>query len=367
MFAALLLCNHFVWSLLDRHLAAAKLAAGDVPTEGESGASTPTSRNSESFGELCVTFLEGLESLLRIWLPAVLNLGYLVRDCHWNGRPGGVRKGRDAKRVLQHALVMLASLRGDWACKEEYTRTVAVALLSWQGWMDGIPACCWVEESCEALLGRAKERLHNHRYMRGFETAVDLYVTLSAGKRGHVALAGGVKAELVPLFKARLEYFIQSQFRQNDVYAKWAANGKSSWSVGCAVESFPGRIEWDAAQGEELLQGALVSLMNRARPQGAVRLWLDDNVPLAPASATVMADAAYEQVQRWASDRAGRDRLQGPRAGMRRRRPSQPAVADPDQSESESGSGDDSESLADPVDAPDGGDDSESDLDSPYI
>ena len=350
LFATLLVCTPGVQGQLDAELAAAREAEGEASTASECSGSTPPCRNSDRFGEHKLSMLEGLESLLAIWIPALVTLGYWVRECYWQGGPGGQRKGIHAKRVLQHALAMLASLRGDWDCKEEYTRTVAVSLLCWQPWMDSIPACCWVEEACEAMLSRAKQTLHNHRYL-------DLYVTLPslAGRTRH--LRGGVKAELVPLLTARPRHLILSELRQDDLYATYSATGRTHWVVGQPVCAFPGRIDWDVAKGDQLLQSALVSLMNLVRPQPAVRIWLNGHVPLA----TDTPAQPWDVVQDWARARSQRGRVGRP-VGVRRRRRS-PSSSSTSTSTSTS---DDGESAgAGDRSSEDSG--SDVDLDAPYI
>jgi hypothetical protein len=66
-----------------------------------------------------------------------------------------------AKTVLQQCLVLQAYLLNDWDAKEEYTRTIALALLTWTPWMSKLPGCCFVEEACEAMLSRLTTRCHS--------------------------------------------------------------------------------------------------------------------------------------------------------------------------------------------------------------
>ena len=75
---------------------------------------------------------EGLRQLLEFWIPAVFHLGLKVRQCYWNGAPGGSVRGGRAREILMQALVMQAHLRRDHHASEEYTRTLSVALLMWQ-------------------------------------------------------------------------------------------------------------------------------------------------------------------------------------------------------------------------------------------
>jgi hypothetical protein len=99
--------------------------------------------------------LQALHRLLNFYIPAVFHVGYLVRCCTWEGRPAGTAVM--ARDVLQQCTVLLDHLLGDQSGKNEYIRTLVVALATWQPWMDRLPAVCFGEESCEALLSRAQK------------------------------------------------------------------------------------------------------------------------------------------------------------------------------------------------------------------
>ena len=48
--------------------------------------------------------LQGLQSLLDFYLPALLSLGIKVRRLYWEGRLGGTVQGNLAKRVLSSSV-----------------------------------------------------------------------------------------------------------------------------------------------------------------------------------------------------------------------------------------------------------------------
>ena len=67
--------------------------------------------------------------------------------------------------------------------KNEYVRTLGVALASWQPWMEKIPAVCFVEESCEALLSRMGHWCDVYRTLHGLDNTFDLFLTLPPPRR----------------------------------------------------------------------------------------------------------------------------------------------------------------------------------------
>jgi hypothetical protein len=76
-----------------------------------------------------LNILEGLQVLLQFYLPLVFRIGYLVRCCTWEGKPRA--SGDTAKHVLQEVLITLVHLLNDVHAKNEYVRTLAVALMTW--------------------------------------------------------------------------------------------------------------------------------------------------------------------------------------------------------------------------------------------
>ena len=77
--------------------------------------------------------LVGLQTLLCFFLPAVFRVGYLVRCCTWEGRAAG--SGTTAKQVIEDVFVLLVHLLQEKCCKNEYVRTLGVAIITWQSFM----------------------------------------------------------------------------------------------------------------------------------------------------------------------------------------------------------------------------------------
>ena len=176
------------------------IQAGSASSNHDAGDQTGT--------RLALEHLIALCRLLNVYVPALFLTGYRVRQCTWEGRPGGSARGILAKDTLRLCLLLQTHLLNDWQCKEEYVRSISVALLMWQRWMDDLPGCCFVEESCEALLSRMASRCRSHRTLRGFDSTLRLYVTLPLPSKEARSTRGTVKNSLVRLIRSRLRALI---------------------------------------------------------------------------------------------------------------------------------------------------------------
>lgn len=205
--------------------------------------------------------LRGLESLLAFYVPALFGLGVLVRQCTWEGRPDQSVKGDVARKVLEQTLAILVHLYSDWEAKEEYVRTIAVALMLWEPWFSNLPGCCFVEESCEAMLSRMRARVDHFRVLTGFENAQDLFMTLPLAKLEERATGGGIRSELQSVFRSRLSHLLLNT--EGLPFASWSSTGVARWtSTYPSAFTFPCDVpvEVDNALVERLLQGALVNV-----------------------------------------------------------------------------------------------------------
>ena len=72
---------------------------------------------------------------------------------------------------------MQCCLLGDFRAREEYCKTIAVALLLWQPWFDQLPGCCFVEESGKAMLSRLAGSCQRNSTVRGFDNTHRLFVS----------------------------------------------------------------------------------------------------------------------------------------------------------------------------------------------
>ena len=128
--------------------------------------------------------LRGFADLILEWAPACLLLGFYVRQCHWGHWEPGT--GAGARDVLLLALALLSRLEG-WAERRrtsEYVRTLALALLTWTPWHDGLPAACFSEEPCEAGLGRLGGMCERHPQAVDTADVMDLYLLVQPPQPG---------------------------------------------------------------------------------------------------------------------------------------------------------------------------------------
>ena len=110
LFAALLLSRDHVLDQLRARLTAYRTSGADL-------------RN------YACQLLQGLHELLTCYAPALLHLGYKLRECTWNGRPDGPVKGDTARVLLEQCLLLQAHLQSDWRARTPYVRTIALALV----------------------------------------------------------------------------------------------------------------------------------------------------------------------------------------------------------------------------------------------
>ena len=94
--------------------------------------------------------LQGLLVLIRRFIPAIIKLGILVRECTWVHRSPVT--GWYARQVMRYALLLIRLLRGD--THESYVNTLFLGLAMWNNVHDALPAAVFVEERCEGLLSR---------------------------------------------------------------------------------------------------------------------------------------------------------------------------------------------------------------------
>jgi hypothetical protein len=257
-------------------------------------------REPEEAGTL--ELLLGLESLVNFFLPAVFTIGHKVRSLTWEGQPGGTQRGDAARVVLEQCLVLHLALQRDFGCHLEYTRTLSVALLTWQPWMSSLPGCCFVEESCEAMLSRLVARCRGQRQVTGFLGTTQLFVTLPQPSGDVHSLQGGIQDDLVVLFRARLRALL-SPDRDPLMFANVTSAKTATWqSTFPETFTFPRALHGRHAQQD--LAGVLrcaLTLVSAGRPLGAaVQAFLTSKVPaVAQDDERASRLEAQRRTQRW--------------------------------------------------------------------
>lgn len=226
-----------------------------------------------------LTMLRALKSLTSFYLPAVFRVGWLVRCCTWSGREA--RSSGSVREVLEEVLILLVHILQDHDAKNEYVRTLSVTLLTWQPWNEQLPSCCYMEESCEALLSRMSHRCSSHRHITGFEGTFDLFMTLPPPSRKLKATRGVLKAELIRTFGSRMRSIINSSGA-----LPYAAIVGTKQMHSEFVAKFPTEVifpdilpvPFDSKVLERVLRRALLCLTNRGSINESVETWLRANV-----------------------------------------------------------------------------------------
>ena len=254
------------------------------------------------------SWIDGLLALVDYYCPLLLVLGCGVRSCTWEGRtPGG---GKAAREVLEQCLVLLVHLYGSESPKVEYVRTLSTALLAWQPWMDKLPGCCFIEETCEALLSRMASRCRGHQTISSFEGVSDLFLTLPPVSRALKKSRGQLRDGLLQLFWIRCRRLISHG--ETNPYVEWSQKGSAFQATMPDDFAFPAVLHTMAK--EDLLPvfvNSLRCLRSKSKISGDVENFFRANLPRA------------SPLQHQAEDTALR-RL--PRSVSRPRRPSVPVV-----------------------------------------
>jgi hypothetical protein len=298
MMALLLLCRHTVQNEL---LGALQVWEQTDPDELNTGSQAgPSQVDAPGQPGVMVAYLRGMQSLLFTYAPALLHLGFLVRQCTWEGRPGQRATGLQAERVLQYSLLIQTHVQQDWAARQEYTRTLAVALALWQPWMTALPGCCFVEESGEALLSRMARRCRAHMQLTGFASTLRLFLTLPPPSRAEHHLRGRLRSDLVALMTSRLQALIARHghfpfpHMTGAVDGTWAAQSPNGFQ-------FPG--PWDRHQSRDRWQAlvrAAVGMMTAPRNDPpVVRDWVTNRTNPLPDSDAVRVTMAKNMLREW--------------------------------------------------------------------
>ena len=242
--------------------------------------------------------------LVDYYCPALFLLGTAVRSCTWDGRePNG---GKLAKEILQRCLLLLVHIFDDYGAKVEYVRTLAVALLSWTPWMDKLPGCVFVEESCEALLSRMATRCIGHYTVSSFDGVSDLYQTLPPPSMLPKATRGTLRAGLLSLFWSRCRRIISNSPALP--FAAWHSKGCTFQDEFPVDFTFPSPlVSMDEAKLLPVFQCAVRSLRSKAKLSQEVLDFFESKVP--KASPNIDLQEAIRRVPRVRGSRPVRPTL----------------------------------------------------------
>ena len=240
-------------------------------------------------------WIEGIQTLVDYYCPALLVIGTGVRSCTWEGRtPDG---GKVAKEVLQQCLVLLIHLFNDNAAKVEYVRTLSTALLAWQKWMDKLPGCCFVEESCEALLSRMAARCRGNSTISSFEGVSDLFLTLPPPSSARKQTRNTVRNGLLQLIWVRCRRAISRGSSLH--FVEWSSKGSQFQSTMPPGFAFPRPLH-SMTKDEVIpaMQNSIRCLRAKAKLSDEVLEFISDNLPRAPPDQTEAESRAVRRLPR---------------------------------------------------------------------
>jgi hypothetical protein len=265
--------------------------------EASQDTSTEVARKANVQQQNLLTTLVALKELLQFWLPAVFRAGWMVRCCTWEGRAAGT--ALKARQLLEEILVQLVHLLDDYEAKNEYIRTLAVALLTWQPWTSSLPGVCFAEESCEALLSRMSNRCEVYNHVHGFDATFDLFLTLPPPKRGARATRGMLRRGLVQLFQSRIRRVVFSEGGLPYAAPVAAKTMHGVFTNDYPVEfTLPGTIAGVTASTiyHKTLYCALRSLSTRTGPNTQVEQFLSAHVARRTDDDILLYDRAHEDL-----------------------------------------------------------------------
>ena len=251
--------------------------------------------------------LRALKNLLTFWVPALLRLGYCVRQCYWEGRPGQGTTGVTARRILQTCLWMHAHLLDDWDAREEYTKTMATALLVWLPWHSQLPGCFFVEEAGEALLSRMAARCRQQRQLTGFQSTYRLFVTLPVPNATAGSHRQMVRADLVTVFTARLRAMVSMPERV--MFPRMSAGNEGVWVAAIPREAlFPAPVppQADRDKWERLFSSAVALLTGPYREARPIIAALQPHVHPVSTQESVVRAGFLERSAGWRAERSRR-------------------------------------------------------------
>ena len=122
-----------------------------------------------------------LHLLVTAYAPCLFELGMSVRECYWClQQPNTASRVRD---LLCFSLGLLLSL--EKSEKTEYTRVLALSILTWSPFLSSLPAAVFVEEVLEASLSRLGRFCATDLRRHSVEHFSDAFASLGPGR--HVA------------------------------------------------------------------------------------------------------------------------------------------------------------------------------------
>ena len=90
--------------------------------------------------------LYALRLMISEYVPAIFQIGCLVRNCHWDGTDATT--AHNAKAVFHRCMVLMLRMSDGHEHQVDYIRTINMAMLHWTEWHDASAGELHSEEIC---------------------------------------------------------------------------------------------------------------------------------------------------------------------------------------------------------------------------
>ena len=231
-----------------------------------------------------IELLRAFSTLLDEYVPTLYSLGYLVRNCHWEGRdPKG---GQTAFDILAGCLFVMLALVHPHAGKVEYVRSLCQALCTFQDWHEDACGAIFGEEMCEALLARMSFRCHQYPSFTGLEKTNWLYLTIPPTSTEPHTLKNPITEASLNQYLANGKSFIRRAGTNDSPVILYTTDPKGAHCLNPAtyVEnlSFPkGPVTFDLNVGQltDIFVHSVKTLFNKSVVNPDMEAFLNANVP----------------------------------------------------------------------------------------
>ena len=224
--------------------------------------------------------LHALRLMISEYVPAIFQIGCLVRNCHWDGTDATT--AHNAKAVLHRCMVLMLRMSDGHEHQVDYIRTINMAMLHWTEWHDASAGELHSEEICEAMLSRLSSAVRSHPNMHTLHDIQNLFLGLPRTKRAGIS-EGVMPMRHMLLIKLRLKRLMVEIGQVPMCTIRWSGNAHTKVRVG-SDHSY----EWplplsdpiDKAAFKDILKRNLRACIGGLRPSPEVEAFVRANVPV---------------------------------------------------------------------------------------
>jgi hypothetical protein len=224
---------------------------------------------------------DALYHLLYEYIPIVFILGYMVRQCNWDGMSPG--SGHLAFLITQYSLTTLIHLLVGNEGHSEYIKTLCMALMTWSDWHTQACGAMFSEEICEALLSRLVSNKKMRPNITSLEGVNDIFLITKPGRLAPYNITKSrIPKDLPDLFKTNLNILINRLSHGAIPFCRWSSKLKSTvlatWDPAHVMPGSP-FIRLDVDQYADILLKTCITVATKRKVSDALKKALDDVVP----------------------------------------------------------------------------------------